>query len=199
MAVAMDGAELFSKCLGQATYVVKQVLPSHYANDTPDAEFDVEDLVHHMMVILNNVSKVLSGEEGLRGSRVADGSIDQDALDISARWQAAADTVEAALAEVDLEDVVTFEDREDSIENYLLQVSGDILIHAWDLGEAIGMPVRFDPRVAETVMETTVVPNASALPAHTLFDQPINVPANADLQTRLLAIFGRTRSWRAAA
>ncbi|MDB5176180.1 MAG: hypothetical protein JWM81_1038 [Candidatus Saccharibacteria bacterium] len=199
MALAMDGAELFSKCLGQATYVVKQVLPSHYANDTPDAEYDVEDLVHHMMVILNDVARVLDGEESLHGTRVADGSIDQDALDISARWQAAADRVEAALAEVDLEDVANVDGSEDSIEDYLLKVSGDILIHAWDLGEAIGMPVRFDPRVAETVMETTVVPNASALPAHTLFDQPISVPANADLQTRLLAIFGRTRAWRAAA
>lgn len=182
----MDGAELFNKCMAQATYVVKQVLPSHYANATPDAELDVEDLVNHMMTLLMGVPAVIGGDDE-DVPIVANGSIDLDAIDLSSRWQAAADIAEAAIIDADLDDTIMYGSNEMSIEEYLQQISGDLLIHAWDLGEAIGMHVTIDASVAETVIETT--------DQRSLYSS-VNVPANADLQTRLLALFGRSRQWR---
>ncbi|MDL2342011.1 MAG: hypothetical protein QFB87_02965 [Patescibacteria group bacterium] len=85
-----------------------------------------------------------------------------------------------------------------TIEDFLIELAGDLLIHAWDLGEAIGMPVRFAPEVAAAVMETTVAPNKFMLSNHPLFTEPIDPPANADLQARLLALFGRSYAWRTA-
>ena len=57
---AMDGSELFSECLVQATRVVKQVLPGHFANPTPEAELDVRDLTNHMVGLLESVPGLLA-------------------------------------------------------------------------------------------------------------------------------------------
>ncbi|MDB5184645.1 MAG: hypothetical protein JWN38_453 [Candidatus Saccharibacteria bacterium] len=197
MAVAMDATEIFSRCLAQATFVVKQVLPSHYANPTPDADLDVEDLTSHMLAVIDNAPAMLS-EEAEIGSAISDGNIDHDAIDLSARWQMAADRAELAVSDADPDETIAYNKSEVTVEDYLLEAAGDLLIHAWDLGEAIGMPVRFDPNVAEAIIETVGPSEASAV-SRDLFDRQIEVPANADLQTRLLAIFGRTRSWRGSA
>ena len=41
----IDVVNLFGDCLAQATMVVKQVLPAHATNATPDTEWDVRDNV----------------------------------------------------------------------------------------------------------------------------------------------------------
>lgn len=192
----LDAAELFSECLEQATVVVKQVMPSHYANATPDMESDVRDVASHMLGILKLVTRSLSGETTAADEDVLESSIDRAAFDLSVQWQTALDELELVLNDVDMEAQIEFNGEKIQVENFLVQLAGDMLIHAWDLGEAIGMPVKFGNSVAEAVMETTVVPNNVALPYHNLFAEPISPPANADLQTRLLALFGRSYAWR---
>ena len=195
----IDGIELFNDCLAQATRIVKQVLPSHFTNATPDAEWDVRDLTGHMLAMLESVPSVLAGTKTeITDDLFDEAEIDSEIIDLSMLWQAAADRAEAAMAEVDIEDTVRRNGDQTAVEDFLIEVAGDLLIHAWDLGEAIGMPVRFQPNVAEAVMETTVVPNKLMLSSHTLFTEPIDPPANADLQARLLALFGRSHAWRTA-
>lgn len=195
----IDGTELFSDCLAQATLVVKQVLPTHLTNATPDAEWDVRDLTGHMLALLESVPRVLSGS----ATAVAEDLHDEDLLetettDLSMAWQAALDKAEAIIIDIDAEDTVMHNGEQTAVENFLIEVAGDLLIHAWDLGEAIGMPVRFQPAVAAAVLETTIVPNTVMLSSHTLFADPIDPPANADFQARLLALFGRSLAWRTA-
>ena len=195
----IDGVELFNDCLAQATLIIKQVLPSHFTNATPDAEWDVRDLTGHMQAILDAVPDMLRGTKTeLTDDMYEEVNLEDDASDLSVQWQLAADRAEATLAEIDVEDTILYNGKQTAVENVLTEVAGDMLIHAWDLGEAIGMPVRFQPRVAEAVMETTVVPNKLMLSSHTLFAEPIDPPANADLQARLLALFGRSYAWRTA-
>ncbi len=199
--ITIDGAELFSDCLAQATMVVKQVMPIHYANATPDAELDVRDLIGHMLAIVESLPAVLSGAKvklRLSDDMYDEDELDVDSTDLSSRWQLAADQAEAISSEVDLEDMVLHDGEQTAIENIMTRIAGDLLIHTWDLGEAIGMPVRFKPNVAEAVMETTIVPNKLMLSSHMLFAEPIDPPANADLQARLLALFGRSHAWRSA-
>jgi len=192
----IDGVDLFGECLAQATLVVKQVLPAHATNATPDSELDVRDLTSHMLTMLESVPAVLHGlatEIDYEADELADGT-----TDLSMQWQTAADQAEATVAEIDLDDTVMYNGEQTAVENFLTDVAGDLLIHAWDLGEAIGMPVRFPTIVAEAVMETTVVPNKLMLGSHSLITESIDPPANADLQARLLALFGRSYAWRSA-
>lgn len=194
----LDATELFTGCLEQATVVVKQVTPNHYANATPDTESDVRDVASHMLAILQLVTRSLSGETAEVDEDALESSIDRAAFDLSVQWQTAIDELETLLNDVDMEAQMDFNGEKIQVENFLVQLAGDLLIHAWDLGEAIGMPVKFGNDVAEAVMETTIVPNNVALPFHNLFAEPISPPANADLQTRLLALFGRSYAWRTA-
>ncbi|MBC7707703.1 TIGR03086 family protein [Polaromonas sp.] len=197
--INIDGVDLFGDCLSQATLIVKQVMPSHFANATPDPEWDVRDLTSHMIAILESVPATLSGSALEAKDEVSDDAdVDAPEDDLSARWQQAADRTEAAISEIDFEDTVLHGEQQITVESLLIELAGDLLIHAWDLGEAIGMPVRFSPSVAEAVMETTVVPNRLMLNSHTLFTESIDPPANADLQARLLALFGRSYAWRTA-
>ena len=194
----IDSVELFFDCLSQATLIVKQVLPTHYTNATPDAEWDVRDLTGHMLALVEAVPAVLDGGNDLVNEQYEEHDINNTGLDLSVQWQAAVDRVEAAVSEIDSEETVLYHGEQTAVENLLIEIAGDLLIHAWDLGEAIGMPVRFQPTVAEAVMETTIVPNKVMLSSHTLFAEPIDPPANADLQARLLALFGRSHAWRTA-
>lgn len=195
----IDGVDLFGECLAQATLVVKQVLPAHATNATPDSELDVRDLTSHMLTMLESVPAVLHGTateidyDAYEADELAGGT-----TDLSMQWQTAADQAEAAVAEIDLDDTVSYSGEQTAVENFLTDVAGDLLIHAWDLGEAIGMPVRFPTIVAEAVMETTVVPNKLMQGSHSLITESIDPPANADLQARLLALFGRSYAWRSA-
>ncbi|MDL2342010.1 MAG: maleylpyruvate isomerase N-terminal domain-containing protein [Patescibacteria group bacterium] len=103
----IDGAELFSDCLAQATLIVKQVLPSHFTNATPDAEWDVRDLTSHMMSVLEAVPAALTES----AQQTDDDLLDEDILepvttDLSLQWQQAADRAEMLIADLDTEDTL---------------------------------------------------------------------------------------------
>lgn len=195
----LDAVDLFTECLAQATAVVKQVMPSHYANATPDAESDVREVIDHMLGVLTFLQKATTtGDTGRKVDEIEVDLLDSAIVDLSAQWQDMVDQIDRSMIELDLEETVEFKGEKILLENLIVQLASDLLIHAWDLGEAIGMPVRFNRDVAEAVMETAIVPNIVALPQHPLFVEPISPPSNADIQTRLLALFGRSYAWRSA-
>ena len=149
--------------------------------------------------MLASVPAILKGTAAATSDEMYDEDVMESGTDdLSVQWQTAADKAEAAVAEIDLEDTVMHNGELTAVENFLTDVAGEMLIHAWDVGEAIGMPVRFQQAVAEAILETTVVPSKLMISSHGLFTEPIDPPANADLQTRLLALFGRSYAWRTA-
>jgi uncharacterized protein (TIGR03086 family) len=74
--------------------------------------------------------------------------------------------------------------------DYLVEMTADLTVHAWDLARAVGGVTALDGelvaaafRHAEENLGEHGVPGFIAA--------PVEVPADADLQTRLLARFGR--------
>ena len=194
-----DGAELFAECLAQATLVVKQVLPSHYINPTPDAEWDVRDLLSHMVNLLESVPNVLIGRESALVDELEDDdSVEVAVVDLAVQWQQATDQAEAALLDSDLEDSVNVQGEQLLVETFLIEIAGDLLIHTWDLGEAIGMPVKFPTATVSAVLDTVPSAMSESITSHVLASQSHMPPKNSDPQSRLLALFGRTPTWRLA-
>ena len=68
--------------------------------------------------------------------------------------------------------------------------TADLLVHTWDLARAVGLDEQLDPdevRRAYAVME----PNDEMMRQGSAFGPRIEVPDDADEQTRLIAFTGR--------
>lgn len=189
----MDADELFTDVLTQATMVAKQLRPEHLALPTPDSEWTVRDLVHHILYELRWVPDVLAGKTIGEVGSAHSGELFKGADDFVTEWELAATRAEEAIAHVDLDATVHLSYGDRTASQYLCEAATDQLIHSWDLGEAIGIKVTFDPAVAEVIYDEL---HDKDLQASGLFAAPVTVPADADLQTKLLAHTGRSVSWQ---
>lgn len=196
MANDMDGAELFEACLTQATAVVKQVRPEHFANATPDADWSVRDLLAHMLHELSLVPLMIAGKTLDEIGDAYNADLADDDVALSANWQTAADSADLALSDIDPDEPAHLHDGDVTIDDYLMQTGSDLLIHAWDLGKAIGVPVRFDDQLAAIVYDNSQ-PQKLHLHDTSMFSK-VEIIGDADIQTRLLALFGRRSDWHAA-
>ena len=66
----------------------------------------------------------------------------------------------------------------------------DVVIHGWDLARATGQDPSLDPELVAACTEV-LEPQLAMLQGSGLFGTPVEVPARADAQTRLLASLGR--------
>ena len=66
----------------------------------------------------------------------------------------------------------------------------DVLIHGWDLATATGQDAELDPGLVEACWEV-VTPQAELLKGSGMFGSEVEVPPDANPQTRLLALLGR--------
>src|SRR5207245_1397729 len=111
---------------------------------------------------------------------------------IAAFDAAAADALAAVQAPGALERTVHLSFGDTPANGYLMQLTGDFVVHAWDLARGIGADDRLDPELVAFVYDNTA-PMADRLAASGLFDPPVEVAADADAQTKMLALFGRRR------
>jgi uncharacterized protein (TIGR03086 family) len=194
----MDGTELYQASLAQATAVVKQVRFDHFANGTPDAEWNVRDLLGHMIYELTWLPDILAGlTTDEVGTKYDIDLIGNDDIDLSENWQAAADRADLALADIDPDEIAHLSSGDVTIDDYLMQAASEQLIRAWDLGKSIGVPVKFDSQLASIIYEHSES-SKQKLRETGLFAAEVEVVGDVDIQTRLLALFGRRADWHAA-
>jgi uncharacterized protein (TIGR03086 family) len=70
-------------------------------------------------------------------------------------------------------------------------VTGDVFTHTWDLARATGQDETLDPDQLQRMIAAMGAMPDEALRADGMFGPPIDVPADADDQTRFLAYLGR--------
>ena len=78
----------------------------------------------------------------------------------------------------------TFESQVDQI------VTGDVLVHTWDLARATGQPETLDVDEVKAML-AGIEPMIDALVASGHYGPPVPVPDGADEQARLLGLLGR--------
>ena len=70
-------------------------------------------------------------------------------------------------------------------------VIGDVLVHTWDVARACGLDERLEPAEVHVLLgEMEGMGEAMVASGH--YGPPIEVPGDADEQTRMLALTGRT-------
>jgi len=184
----MDPKLLFTTCVDQSSEVIRIVKSSQFGWDTPDTEWTVKDLINHMLYELSWASDILNGKTIAEVGKKYDGDLVGDSL--QKNWSAAEIRAKDALRRVSLEQKIHLSYGDFPAEHYIRQEANDQLIHAWDLGTAIGIKIIFDPAVAEDLYKSTL-PNKTRLAASGLFAPPVPVPESANTQTKLLALLGR--------
>ncbi len=184
-----DVLDLYRRALGEFGARVHAVAPDQWGCPTPCKDWEVRNLVNHL------VAEQLWVPPLLAGKRVADlgaGFATGDVLgaDPVAAWDAAADAAAAAFAEPGaLERTVhlSYADRPGG--EYAREMMFDLVVHSWDLARGISGNETLDPALVEAVY-AALEPDTD-LSATGQFDEPVPVPAESDEQTKLIAFTGR--------
>jgi uncharacterized protein (TIGR03086 family) len=156
---------------------------------TPCEHWDVRELVNHLVVEQLWVPHLLAGETlDEVGDRYDGDQLGDDPVDA---WSQAALVARAAVGEPGALDgqIDSSMGPLDTTE-YLTQLTADLAVHAWDLARALSVDEELDPELVE-VLYPIWLPRVDELAASGLFAPPVEVGDDADLQTRLLALFGR--------
>ncbi|MGV9744260.1 TIGR03086 family metal-binding protein [Rhodococcus zopfii] len=153
---------------------------------TPDTEWDVAQLVEHMVDEQRWIPPLLSG------MTVADAEATLAPIgdDLRAEWSRYAESAGTAWAATDPNAPVHLSYGVVPCRDYLRQQVADIAIHTWDLARGVGGDDRLDPDLVAATW-ADIEPQRDMLAASGLFADPVPVPDDAPLQDRLLALTGR--------
>jgi uncharacterized protein (TIGR03086 family) len=182
---------LFQRAQAQFTDRVDAVGPGQW--DAPALPgWTVADLVAHLTCEQLRVPSLLAGEpQDVSGQRIPTDTDELLGIDPLGAWEAAADdALTAWAAPAVLEQTVHLPGGSTPAREHLIGMTAELTVHAWDLAHAVGGVTALDGelvaaalRYAEEHLGDDGVPGA--------IDAPVEAPPGADLQTQLLARYGR--------
>ncbi len=189
----MDLETLYRRTVESWTARVQAVGPDHWTAATPCADWDVRELVNHV------VGEDLWTEPLMRGSTIADvgDRLDGDLLGNDPRASAgdAAARATSVVAEtLPSQGKVHLSYGDEDMGEYVAQLAADHLIHGWDLAAATGGDTALDADLVAEVAawfaaREDIYRSAGAVAAR--------AEAADDPQSQLLAAFGRDPGWQA--
>lgn len=184
----MDPKELFRKTIQSASGCVKHVRTDEYNEPTPCSEWNLKQLLNHLVYEVVWVPPLLEGQtieqvgDKFEGDLLGDDPVDA--------WQKAADAAVAAVDKSDLESIVHVSYGDIPARQYIMEMCNDVLIHGWDVGQAIHCSVIFENEVAQAIYDH-MSPHMQAYRDGGFIGAEVKVPEDAPIQTKLLAIMGR--------
>jgi uncharacterized protein (TIGR03086 family) len=185
----MDIPVMFRRAVAQFDAHVQQVGEDQWQAATPAEEWNVRDLVNHV------VGEDLWAPSLLAGSTIAEvgDRFDGDVLgaEPKAAWtSASAAAVRAVEQDGVMDQIVHLSFGDFPGREYAMQLFADHLIHAWDLARAIGAEERLDTGLVASCATWFDAVEDAYRSAGAIAARP-PLPGDADAQTVLLARFGR--------
>ena len=184
-----DIAELHRRACSQVTTRVERIAAGQWDLPTPCTEWNVRDLVHHLV---SGTSWVAPLVEGCTIAEVGD-RFDGDLLgdDPRGAWRrAAADAVQACGEEGALEQTVHLSAGDTPAADYVGERILDLVMHAWDLARAVGADEALDPELVDAARKV-LAEKAELWRQYGALGPAVEVAPGADAQTELLAESGR--------
>jgi uncharacterized protein (TIGR03086 family) len=185
----MAGAiEMYRRSVEGFGQRVLAIGPDDWQRPTPCTDWNVRDLVRHL------VYEELWAPPLLAGASIGDigDRFEGDILgaDPQVAWKEAAAAALASVSSDVLRRTIHLSFGDFPGEEYLGQLTADHVIHTWDLARGIIGDDRLDPELVEFVY-AFMEPQVDQWAAAGVFAAPLEVPAEADLQSKLLALTGR--------
>ncbi|MDS1272308.1 TIGR03086 family metal-binding protein [Lipingzhangella sp. LS1_29] len=181
--------DLHASALAEFDVRVRAIEPDQWHAPTPCREWDVSDLVGHLVAEQRWVPYLLDGATIPEAEAAL--ATEPPFADLLTAWQVSAGAARTSWLTTEVLDrTVHLSYGETSARHYLWEMTADLTVHAWDLARGIEVDEDLDPELVEAVLEWSL-PRVEDLAASGLFDPPIPVSADADAQVRLLALYGR--------
>jgi len=184
-----DIATLHRRALDRTRGVVSGIGPEQLDLPTPDQEWDVRALLNHLVSGNLWAAELAAGKTiDEVGDRLDGDVLGDDPLAAYDRSAGAAGAAFEAPGALDAPCAVSYGPVPGSV--YAGHRFIDVFIHGWDLARATGQDPSLDPELVAACTEV-LEPQLAMLQGSGLFGTPVEVPARADAQTRLLASLGR--------
>jgi uncharacterized protein (TIGR03086 family) len=156
---------------------------------TPCSEWNVRDLVRHLVNEQLWVPDLLAGKTVAEVGDKYDGDVLED--DPMHAWTESSQAARGAwLHPGALVTVVHLSFGDVDGAEYCWQMTTDLAVHGWDLATAVGLESALGDELATAVLEY-IEPQIDQWEGMSLFADPVRVPDGADPVTRLVAMLGR--------
>lgn len=180
-----DDAERYRRVAARFTRRASEVSPAAWEAPAPCEGWVARDVVRHMVEWMPAFLEAAGGPSLPEGP-----SVDDDPV---GAWTAMSDGIQALLDDPATAAVPLHHPQAgshalaDAIGMFFL---GDVLIHTWDLARAAGLDERLDPEEVSRML-AGLQPMDEVLRASGHYGPNVEVPVDADEQTRLIAFTGR--------
>ena len=180
----------FTRAVDAFSDKVHQIKDDQWTNATPCTEWDVRALVNHLRYELDWMIPLFDGATIAEvGDRFEGDTMGDDPV---AAWDAIAEASKAKLSEPGVVDrTVNLSYGEEKGVEYLRQVTGDLVVHGWDLAKGIDGDTTIDPDQVAWVLPF-YRPIIEKQQWGSSFAAPVSIPDDADDADRLIALLGRT-------
>jgi uncharacterized protein (TIGR03086 family) len=179
-----DIAERYERITAQFTERVRAVPADAWNNPSPCEGWTARDVVGH----LTEWIPAFFGSQGVEFPAVP--SVQDDPV---GAWETVQQTVGNALRNPTMaaKQVETPFSKQSLAETVDMIVTGDVFTHTWDLARATGQTETLDPDHLQRMIAAMGEMPDEVLRADGMFGPRVEVPADADDQTRFLAYAGR--------
>lgn len=190
---APTSGERYIRAMQATRRFVAAVKKDQWHNATPCAEWDLHALVNHVVNENRWVPELMAGKTVAEVGKKLDGDLlGTDPLKAYDGSVAAATQAMRAAGAMTKTAHVSYGDISGA--DYAKDLALDALIHGWDMAKATGQDATLDTEMVAWVYGN-VQAQAKELAASGAFGTPQRAAANADMQTKLLALLGRKATW----
>ena len=184
-----DIAELHRQACAQVTTRVERIAAGQWDLPTPCTEWNVCDLVHHLVSGTSWVAPLVEGSTIAEVGDRFDGDLLGD--DPLRAWRRAAGAaVDACAEDGAMQRLVHLSSGDVPAADYVGERILDLVMHAWDVARAIGADERLDPELVD-VARKVLAEKADLWRRHGALGPAVETAPGADAQTLLLAESGR--------
>ena len=183
-----DPAMLYERAVAGTRKVLANVQPDQWGNATPCSEWNVRQVVNHIVGAANRIATLLQGQAFER----QEDYVGNDPL--AAFDEATRAAIDVAKQPGALDQSVTLR-TETPAELFVSNQFLDMLVHGWDIAASTGYDRTIDPELAEECWAYTQL-MLDRFRGGTAFAQPHEVKPESSIQDKLLGALGRDPSFK---
>ncbi len=186
-------ANLYARAMDATQRFVAGVPDNQWSSPTPCDEWDVRDVVNHMVGGNLLLVEMLKGKTVEEVGDVFDGDLLGD--DPVGAYERSVEVAKGAVGAPGAMGVtVHFSYGDYSGPEYASQMFLDLLIHGWDVAAGSGQKRTLEPELIEACYPVAEE-MAAAVRDTGVYGDDLSVADKSDLQTRLLGLLGRSADW----